>query len=59
MSVSIVNGYSCSNCADVSKAKKGQDPLETPAELATKQVEEASEKARASVEGSSQLDILA
>lgn len=32
MSMTIVNGYSCANCADVSKAKRGEDPQLSPAE---------------------------
>jgi len=26
MAISIVNGYFCANCCDVSKAKKGENP---------------------------------
>jgi hypothetical protein len=32
MSMTIVNGYACANCADVSKAKRGEDPQQSPAE---------------------------
>ena len=32
MSMTIVNGYSCANCSDVSKAKRGEDPQQSPAE---------------------------
>ncbi|HEX2116401.1 MAG TPA: hypothetical protein VHM01_18505 [Alphaproteobacteria bacterium] len=30
MSIEIVNGYVCRNCTDVERAKKGEDPVETP-----------------------------
>jgi hypothetical protein len=26
MSMSIVNGYACTDCADIAKAKRGEDP---------------------------------
>jgi hypothetical protein len=32
MSMTMVNGYSCANCADISKAKRGEDPQQSPAE---------------------------
>lgn len=32
MSITMVNGFACSNCSDVSKAKRGEDPQQSAAE---------------------------
>jgi hypothetical protein len=29
MSISIVNGYMCASCADVAKARRGEDPAKS------------------------------
>ncbi|OYU47660.1 MAG: hypothetical protein CFE31_14350 [Rhizobiales bacterium PAR1] len=31
MAIQMINGYSCSNCAEVALAKRGIDPQEDPA----------------------------